>query len=373
MIRTFRLACLAALLAPLLRAEGFEWKTEQPERHGLSAAALDALRDHLAAHSTKAFLLAKDDRIVYEWYSPDHSATKTHYSASMAKALVGGVSVAVALSDGRLTLDDPVAKFVPQWRADPHKATITFRQLGSHTSGLDDAEADKGEIPHNKLTGWQGDFWKSLPAPNDPFTISRDLAPVRFPPGTKMFYSNPGIAMLSYATTAALKDAPQKDLRTLLRDRVMRPIGVDDKDWSVGYGKTVTVDGLPLVGAWGGGGYTARAAARIGRLMLREGDWEGRRLIAASAVRAVTADAGTPGTGGIGWWSNNEGPVAGMPRDAYWGAGAQHQLTLVIPSMKIIAVRNGGALNGPSSHDDYAKARDTQFFQPLMKALQPAP
>ena len=53
-----------------------------------------------------------DDRIVYEWYSPDLSAAKPHFTASMAKALVGGVSVAVALSDGRFTLDDPASRSV---------------------------------------------------------------------------------------------------------------------------------------------------------------------------------------------------------------------------------------------------------------------
>ena len=66
----------------------------------------------------------------------------------------------------------------------------------------------------------------------------------------------------------------------------MRPIGVPDDEWSVGYGQTFTVDGLPLVGSWGGGGYTARAAARVGRLMLREGDWEGKQLLSKEAVRA---------------------------------------------------------------------------------------
>jgi CubicO group peptidase (beta-lactamase class C family) len=324
---------------------------------------LDALRDQLAARATKAFLLVHDDRIIYEWYSADHSATKPHFTASMAKALVGGMAVAVALNDGRLALDDPAAKFIPQWRADPAKAKITLRHLGSHTSGIDDAEADK--LPHEKLTGWKGDFWKRLPPPRDPFTLSRDVAPVVFPAGERMLYSNPGIALLGYATTAALRDAPEKDLRTLLRERVMRPIGVPDKEWSIGYGQTVTVDGLPLVGSWGGGGYTARATARVGRLMWRDGDWEGRRVLSRAAVRAVTSDAGLPGSGAIGWWSNNDGAVASLPRDAYWGAGAQHQIVLVIPSLKVIAVRNGGALAGAS----YDNARDTMFFQPLMKAM----
>ncbi len=32
----------------------------------------------------------------------------------------------------------------------------------------------------------------------------------------------------------------------------MRPIGIPDAEWSVGYERTFTVTGLPLVGAWGG-------------------------------------------------------------------------------------------------------------------------
>jgi hypothetical protein len=54
----------------------------------------------------------------------------------------------------------------------------------------------------------------------------------------------------------------------------MRPLGVPDAEWSCGYNKTFPVDGLPLVGSWGGGSYSARATARIGRLMLRLGGLE---------------------------------------------------------------------------------------------------
>src|SRR5207245_8304337 len=130
------------------------------------------------------------------------------------------LALALRLSDRKLKLDTPLAELVPAWKDDPSKHTITLRHLGSHTSGLADAEQDR--LPHDKLTGWKGDFWKQLDPPNDPFTIARDQTPVLFPPGTKLQYSNPGIAMLGYAMTAALKDAPPKDIRTLLRDRVLR-------------------------------------------------------------------------------------------------------------------------------------------------------
>ena len=322
------------------------------------------MRESLADHHTTGLLIIRNDNIVCEWYGEGYSADKPHYTASLAKAVVGGVSLAVAISDGLISLDDPAVKFVPQWQDDPRKSRIRVRHLGSHTSGIEDAEADN--LPHAKLTGWKGLFWKRLDPPRDPFTLSRDAAGVLFDPGERMQYSNPGIAMLTYCVTAALRDMPRKDIRRLLRDRVMRPIGVPDAEWSIGYGKTYTVEGLPLVASWGGGGYTARAVARVGRLMLCEGDWQGQQLIDADAVKQVTRDAGTPGNCGIGWWNNNEGGFPELPRDAFWGSGAGHQVVFVVPSLNLIAVRNGSTLDSEINHQE---ALRVHLFRPLVEAV----
>jgi CubicO group peptidase (beta-lactamase class C family) len=347
----------------------WDWTTASPESQGMSSKQLKVMTDALVARRTSDLLIIRNDKIVCEWHAPGRSATSLHGTASMAKAIVGGVSMAVALTDGRVALDDSAAKFIPQWQEDPRKRRITLRQLGSHTSGLDDAEDQ--DLPHETLTGWRGDFWKRLAPPQDSFTIARDLTPVLIEPGQKSFYSNPGIAMLAYALTAALKDAPEKDLRTLLRERVMRPIGVPDAEWAVGYEKTYTVDGLPLVAPWGGGNYTARAVARVGRLMLRQGNWEGKQLLSPVAVRLVTSDAGTPGICGIGWWSNNEGSCAKLPKDAFWGSGAGDQVVLVVPSLNLIAVRNGASLTHPKSGDDrYERPVYKWFFEQLMEAVK---
>ena len=355
-------------LYTLCDAAEFQWMTATPESQGISGQKLAALRDDLAARKTSGLLIIRNDKVVCEWYAPGQSARSKHGTASMAKAIVGGVSLALAMTDGRITLDDPAAKFIPQWKDDPRKSRITVRQLGSHTSGIEDAEADK--LPHEKLTGWKGDFWKRLAPPLDPFTLARDAAPVLFDPGAKMQYSNPGIAMLTYTVTASLRDSPHKDIRTLLRERVMRPIGVPEDEWSVGYGQTPVVDGLPLVGSWGGGAYTARAVARVGRLMLREGDWDGQRLINPDVVRQVTRDVGTPGNCGIGWWSNNEGECAKLPRDAFWGSGAGHQIVLVVPSLSLIAVRNGELL-APAGFEpsQYHQPVHRYLFEPLVDAI----
>jgi CubicO group peptidase (beta-lactamase class C family) len=350
------------------QARAFGWRKASPASQGMDEAKLEAMKDALASRGTKAFLVIRNDRIVCEWYQQGHGPDKKHYTASMAKAIVGGLSLAVAISDGLIALDDQAVKYVPQWKGDPRKSKITIRQLGSHTSGIEDAEADN--LPHDKLTGWKGDFWKRPAPPRDPFTLARDAAAVLFEPGEKMAYSNPGIAMLTYCVTASLRNAPHKDIRTLLRDRIMRPVGVGDKEWSIGYGRTYVVDGLPLVGSWGGGGYTARAVARVGRLMLREGNWEGAQLINAEAVRQVTRDAGTPGNCGIGWWNNNEAGFPELPRDAFWGSGAGHQVVFVVPSLSLIAVRNGSTLDAESNHHE---ALRVHLFRPLVQAVTDAP
>ena len=337
----------------------FEWTAGSPESQGMSAAKLDALRDGLAKHGTQAVFVARNDVVVCEWYAPGRKPADTHGTASLAKALVGGVPLALAMDDGLIRMDDLASKYVPEWASDPRKGKITVRHLGSHTSGLEDSSVPG--VTHPNEPGWKGEFWKRHAPPNDPFTISRDVTPLLFDPGTKAQYSNPGIAMLGYAVTAALKGRPQEDIRSLLRERVMKPIGVPDDEWNVGYGKTYTVAGLPLVGTWGGGNFSPRATARVGRLMLREGDWDGKRLISAASVRATTADAGTPDLWGMGWWTNADGRYPKLPKDAYWGLGAGDQILLVVPSLKLVAVRNGGAL-GPTD-------RGRLLFDPLAEAV----
>ena len=287
----------------------------------MSTAALDALTQELARRKTRALLVIRNDRIVCEWYAEGNGPTKLQGTASLAKALVGGLSLGIALTDSRIALDDAVSRYVPRWKDDPRKARITIRHLGSHTSGLSDSTTPG--VKHEDQPSWMGTFWKRLDPPDDPFTIARDTTPILFEPGSTLQYSNPGIGMLTYCVTAAVADSPNKDVRTLLRERVMRPIGVADTEWSCGYGKTFTVDGLPLVAAWGGGSYTPRAAARVGRLLLREGDWDGRRLLTHDAVRQITGDAGLPGALRDGLLDQRRGPLSLLAQGCLLGRGGR--------------------------------------------------
>jgi len=354
-------------------ARGFDWERSSCETQGLDEGRLKALTDDLAKRGTQALLVIRHDRIVWEWYAPGRDAHTRHYTASLAKALVGGMSLLVALSDGRMGVDDPACKYIPRWKDHPVKSQITIRHLATHTSGIDDAN-EPGKT-HEELNGWKGAFWQDP----DPFPVSLDQAPVLFPPGSRYAYSNPGMAALACAVTASLRGAPQSDLRALLRERIMEPIGVPAEEWEIGYGRPFRIDGLEVVPNWGGGDYTARAVARVGRLMLHKGNWEGRQLIPSSWVERMVSDAGAPRpeTGpddpspasGLCWGVNSNGAWSRVPRDAFAGVGAGHQMLLVIPSLDLIVVRQGESLSDAARGESYGAGFVQHLLNPLMEAV----
>ena len=336
--------------------ESWDWSTAPADSQGMNPAQLESAWTELKARRTTALLVIRNDRIVFERYASGFDRHKPHYTASMAKALVGGMGLMLALDAGRISADDLASRHVARWRDDPVRQTITIRHLATHTSGIEDAE--ENDLPHERLTGWKGDFWKRLAPPRDPYTLAASVAPVLSKPGTQERYSNPGMGMLAYCLASCLKGTTDPDLRSLLKHKLMDPLGVPGSEWSVGYGKTTVVDGLPVVATWGGGAYSPGAVARVGRLLLHGGKWEGRPLISAIIVKQALTHSGLPGHSGLGWWVNAPGDGKRLwkaaPDDACGGAGAGQQFLLVVPSLDLIVVRNGELLD-----------RDLSFWEGL--------
>lgn len=142
------------------------------------------------------------------------------------------------------------------------------------------------------------------------------------------------------------------------------------------------------MGAWGGGGFTANAVARIGRLMLRKGNWQGVQLIDTAWVEEAVRFHETTKISypwerekldnpflatTLGWYSNHDGIWKYLPRDAYAGAGAQNQLLLVIPCLDMIVVRFGDQLDYDSAKSDPSQAAVECLFYPVMEAFVAPP
>ena len=93
----------------------WDWTAASPEIQGMITSQLESIWTDLETRRATAFLVIRSDKIVFERFATGHNRTTKHYTASMAKALVGGISLSVALSDGRIALDDQAGKYVAQW------------------------------------------------------------------------------------------------------------------------------------------------------------------------------------------------------------------------------------------------------------------
>lgn len=364
-----------------MSSKSFDWNKQRDEA-GMSIRKLDKLVErHMRREHVNAFLVIRHDTIAYEWYNSGFNRHIPHWTASLSKSLVGATSFLLALEDGRIELDQPAHHFIPEWRSDPKKSRITVCHLITHSSGLADAK------PKEDQTSWTGKFWH-FP---DHYRIAKEQTPIFFEPGSYDLYSNPGMALLGYCLTKALAHSSEKDIKTLLNYRVTRFIGIPDEEWLLdwddprdplchnpeiyGNGRAALVDGLSVYATWGGSSFSPDATARIGRLMLCHGTWEGTKILSPETVREALKPHGTtdlydtnqrPGTEwGLGWRLNTNKNFRGLPKDTFIGAGRGMQILLVIPSLDLIVVRFG---QHNVSHDFWTEV-ERFLFDPLMEAI----
>jgi hypothetical protein len=86
----------------------------------------DSLSKLLQSLETTAFLVVKNDSIVFEHYDDNYTDTTHSGSFSVAKSFVGTL-IGIALDKGYIkSLDDPIANYLPYFK-DGGKEKITIR------------------------------------------------------------------------------------------------------------------------------------------------------------------------------------------------------------------------------------------------------
>lgn len=101
--------------------------------------------------------------------------------------------------------------------------------------------------------------------------------------------------------------------------------------------------------AWGNfilSGYdylSARDWVRFGLLYLNDGVWQGERMLPEGWTRFVATPAPADKKENYGgmFWLNRPPRMDQVPKDCYWSAGFMGQVTMVIPSRKLVVVRMG--------------------------------
>jgi len=128
---------------------------------------------------------------------------------SIGKSLTG-LLVLQQVAAGRLSLDRPVAEYLPASDSFPNSRSISARQLLSHTAGLGDFFDSPAYDPQRTRST------------ADHFRLVQQLKPLRDRPGLDYGYSNAGFIVLGQL----LEHQTGSSYARLLDERLLRPAGV---------------------------------------------------------------------------------------------------------------------------------------------------
>jgi CubicO group peptidase (beta-lactamase class C family) len=250
--------------------------------------------------------------------------------ASMTKPFTG-VGIMMLVEDGRLSLWDPVEKYLPEFRdmwlvesregdarlilKRPARA-MRIHDLMTHTSGLTDGPAHAGDpslvvtptLPHGVFYGmvWYGGFPNFQPRTLAEAVLAISRQPLEFDPGTKWTYSSTGITILG----RIIEVVSGQPYEQFLEQRIFGPLGMTDTSFFPGAAKTgrlaaaYALENGKLVRASeterqrqapaypnpAGGLYsTAMDLAAFYQMMLNGGTYKGVRILSKASVSAMTS------------------------------------------------------------------------------------
>ena len=290
---------------------------------------------------TRAVVVMQGGRIIAERYAagigPETALPGWSMSKSVMNALVG-----VLVREGRLAVDAPAP--IPEWRrpGDP-RAGITVDQLLRMSSGLRFVENQNS--PRSDVM-WMlfgvGDISR--------FVTSRESAVA---PGSRWEYSNASTNIIATAIRHVLHD-PAAYL-AFPRHALFDPMGMSS-----------AVLETDAAGTFIGSSYmyaTARDWGRFGTLYLRDGVWNGTRLLPPGWVdyTRTPAPADEAKRYGAHFWLEipleHAGSDPRLPVPALHAAGHEGQFVTIVPSHDLVVVRLGRTRN-PRAWDQAAFVRD---------------
>lgn len=294
----------------------FDWELHAPVQVGMSPTGFEEIRRLMRRfvdtnlHTGNIVAIARSNKLVmFEAHGIRNAATGAPmqtddiFRMMSSTKVVTAVAVMVLAEEGRLSIDDPVRRFVPSFAnikvagADgqlvPPDREVTIRHLLTHTSGLnlESAAAKRQPIeraPHDTL---------------ETFAPRYGEAVLDFQPGTKWAYSGlPAFDVLLYIVQK-VSGVPAD---AFVRERILEPLDMGDTFFNVPTAKAERV--LPLYARekdeWrpqqpmfsgntgyisGAGGLfsTARDYMQFEQMLYNRGELNGRRVLRSASVDAI--------------------------------------------------------------------------------------
>jgi CubicO group peptidase (beta-lactamase class C family) len=323
------------------------WPTDQwpegPLPDDLDRTAFEASVEQLFSSKgrggyddTRALLVIQGGRIVFERYADGFGRESRFQSWSMAKSVTNALT-GVLVRQGRMDLD--ARADVEAWSApdDPRRA-LTLRHLLHMRSGLDNADGFGEQVDLTFAFISRLLFGEGALAPGD-YAAN---VPLIHPIGEHWAYSTGTSIVIAKMCGEQVGDG-SAGTRDFLEREVFHPIGI--RSAQPEFAKSGEFLGGAFVHA------SARDWARFGYLYLRDGVWDGRRVLPEGWVdfSRTPNPARNNRIYGAHFWVNAdpaEGagqwkPLPGGPSSVFMAEGASFQMVAIAPAKDLVAVRLG--------------------------------
>ena len=283
-----------------------------------------------------AMLVMQNQRIVFERYA-NSGAVDGRWPIFSGTKSFWGIAATIAVGQGLFRLDDRVADTITEWRRDPRKSQITIRQLLNFSDGIDGASH----------------LHRQSIADRNAMAIQ---LPLVAQPGSAFTYGPSHLQIFSELLRRKLNG---RGTSSYLEERLLNPLGIA----SLEYKKDAR--GNPLLAS--GFELSAREWARLGELVLGQGNYHGRQIVRPDLLpSAFVGSSANPAYGLTFWLNRSAGFMArevdiekmidlpweranwrnvcvckSAPADMIVALGSGYQRLFIIPSINVLIVRQG--------------------------------
>ena len=285
-----------------------------PERQGISSTDILDFVDSADKQidMMNSFMFVRHGYVVAEgWWTP-YDAVTPHILYSLSKSFTS-TAVGLAISEGKMSLDDEVLKYFPEDAPVESSANLKAMRVRDL---LRMATGNVAEASFNANNVWTRAFLAQ---------------PVPFKPGTHFLYNSPATYMLS----AIVQKATGMTVLDYLKPRLFEPLGINRPTWIMSpQGVTAGAYGLSL---------RTEDIASFGQLYLQKGKWKGKQLVPAQWIEEATARQTSNGSSPNSDWDQGYGYQFWRSRhNTYRGDGAFGQYCMVMPEYDaVVAITSG--------------------------------
>ena len=273
--------------------------------------------EFLKKQKTVAFLVIKNDSLLYERYFRNYDEESIVASFSIAKSVLS-ILVGIAIDEGLiLSVDEPITKYIPELKPNGFDK-VTIKHLLQMTSGLDYNEGYFN--PFGDVATFY--YGKKLREEIPKMKLKQE-------PGVEFKYASGNTQILGLVLERALNDRTISDY---LEEKIWIPLEMEyDASWSIDRRNDGIEKTFCCLNA------RTRDFAKIGRLYLNKGNWNGKQIVSEEWVTESTKVDRTEGSQRYyqyQWW---------LPSDDgdFMAQGILGQYIYVNPEEDLIIVRLG--------------------------------